>query len=185
MYPVIFMKMSVKYNFLFLLIANFGLKREMKNGLLFTSIIIASGLLLTNIYNSLIDARSWGSNIPQSIEITRQYYQSVNPGNFFRVFSPVNQVLAVVVLIVFWKSNPGARWYLLTALILYILADVFTFSYFYPRNDIMFKTAQLTNIDALQKAWKGWSTMNWLRSLIVFTGVIFSCLSLHKIYTTT
>jgi hypothetical protein len=67
----------------------------MKNVLLFASILIACGLLLTNIYNSLIDAKSWGSNIPKSIETARQYYQTVNPGNFFRIFSPVNQVLAL------------------------------------------------------------------------------------------
>jgi hypothetical protein len=156
----------------------------MKNVLLFASILIACGLLLTNIYNSLIDAKSWGSNIPKSIETARQYYQTVNPGNFFRIFSPVNQVLALLVVIVFWKSSPDAKWFLLTAFILYVLADVFTFSYFYPRNDIMFRTAQLTDVSVLLKTWKGWSTMNWLRSLIIFIGIIFSFISLHKIYMT-
>lgn len=154
----------------------------MKNVILFASIVIASGLMLTNTYNSLIDARSWGSNIPHSIEVTREYFRSVNPGNFFRVFSPVNQLLALLALILFWKTSPQIRIFLVVAFILYVLGDVFTFAYFYPRNDIMFK-GDITAVEKIRIAWKGWNTMNWLRSLILLIGIIFSFLALDKIYT--
>ena len=159
-------------------------EKNMKNVLLFLSVGIASGLLFVNIYTSLIDAKSWGSDIPNSIAKAREYFQTVNPGNFFRLFSPVNQVMALLVLILFWKLSPSVRFFLGAALVMYILADVFTFAYFYPRNDIMFKTAQLTDVDVLKKAWSEWDTMNWLRSLILLTGLFFSFLSLHKIYFT-
>lgn len=155
----------------------------MKQLFVFASIALASGLLFTNIYNSMIDATSWGADIPRSIETARNYYKTVNPGNFFRIFSPANQVLALLALILFWKSYLGVRLYLGAAFILYVLGDVFTFAYFYPRNDIMFKEAQLTEVDVIRQAWTGWNTMNWLRSLIVFVGLIFSFLALHKIYT--
>lgn len=154
----------------------------MKNLVVFTSIIIASGLLLTNIYTSLIDAKSWGADIPKSIEAARQYFRQVNPGNFFRIFSPVNQILGLLALILFWKSSITIRTFLAVALVLYILTDVFTFAYFYPRNDIMFKTAQLTDVDTLRKTWSEWSTMNWLRSLMLLTGLVFSFMALDKIY---
>jgi hypothetical protein len=154
----------------------------MKTILLFASIILASGLFLTNVYNSLIDARSWGSAIPQSIATARDYYSQINPGNFFRIFSPINQVLVLLVLILFWNSSPAIRWCLLTAFILFVLVDVFTFAYFYPRNDIMFKTAQLTDVETIKKAWSGWNTMNWVRSFILLAGIFFSSLSLHKFY---
>ena len=176
--------MSVKYNFTSLQSFIFARKTsEMKNVFLFASIILASGLFFTNTYNSLIDARSWGSAIPHSIAVTREYYSHVNPGNFFRIFSPLNQVLAIVVLILFWKSSPAVRWYLGTAFILYVLADVFTFAYFYPRNDIMFKTGSLTDMETLRKAWTGWNAMNWVRSFMLLAGIFLSSLSLHKIYT--
>ncbi len=155
----------------------------MKNILLFVSVAIASGLLMVNIYNSLIDVKSWGSDIPQSIGTARQYFSHVNPGNFFRVFSPINQLIAVLAIIIFWKQAPGARLYLVIAAVLYILADVFTFAYFYPRNHVMFNTAQLSETARLTKIWMQWKTMNWLRSLIIFVGLIFSFLSIHKIYT--
>jgi hypothetical protein len=59
----------------------------MKTIILFASISIASGLLLVNMYTSLIDARSWGSDIPNSIATAREYFKTVNPhhelGSYF------------------------------------------------------------------------------------------------------
>lgn len=63
----------------------------MKTTILFASISLASGLLLINVYNSLIDTKSWGSNIPGSIATAREYYKAVNPGNFYRLFSPLTR----------------------------------------------------------------------------------------------
>ena len=154
----------------------------MKNIALFLSIGIAAGILFANVYTSLVDAKSWGSDIPQSIATAREYFKSVNPGNFFRIFSPVNQVLALLGLILFWRSSPSIRMCLGAALVLYVLVDVMTFAYFYPRNDIMFKTAALTDVETLRKTWAEWNMMNWVRSLMLLIGVGLSCLSLHKIY---
>jgi hypothetical protein len=154
----------------------------MKNIILFASITMAAGLLFVNLYNSLVDARSWGSDIPNSISAAREYFKTVNPGNFFRVYSPVNQVLALLALILFWKSAPAARPYLGAAFALYVAAEMFTFAYFFPRNEIMWETAQLTDVDTLRKAWSGWASMNWLRTFVLFVGLCFSFLSLHKVY---
>jgi len=154
----------------------------MKTIILFISIGIASGLLFVNVYTSLVDAKSWSSDIPNSIATTREYFKTVSPANFFRLFSPINQVLGLLVLILFWKTSPSIRLCLGVAFVLYILGDVFTFAYFYPRNDIMFKTARLTDVDLLRKTAAEWSAMNWLRSLVILTGLVFSCISLHKIY---
>ena len=144
--------------------------------------VIASGVLITNIYTSLVDTRSWGSDIPNSIGAAREYFKVVNPGNFFRVFSPINQVLALLVLILFWRYSPSIRLYLGIALVLYVIGDVFTFAYFYPRNDIMFKNTPLPDAETLRNTWSQWNTMNWLRSFILLVGLVFSCVSLHKIF---
>ena len=154
----------------------------MKTIILMASITIAAGLLLTNIYTSLIDARSWGSNIPSSIATARDYYKAVNPGNFFRIFSPVNQALALIMLVLFWKTSPSIRLYLGIAFLMYIIAEGMTFKYFYPRNLILFRTAQLTDIELLKKTWSEWAFMNWVRSSLLVVGLVFSFLSLHKFY---
>jgi uncharacterized membrane protein len=143
---------------------------------------MASGILFVNLYSSLVDAQSWGSDMPHSIATAREYFKTTNPGSFFRIFSPINQLLGLVVLVLFWKSSPTIRLYLAAALIFYVLGDVLTFTYFYPRNEIMFETASLSDVNLLSKTWLEWSMMNWIRSLVIFTGLCFSFLSLHKVY---
>lgn len=147
---------------------------------LFLSITVAAGILATNVYTSVIDAPSWGSNIPESIQTARDYFKSGNPGKFFRVASPLNQVLALIALVLFWKSVPSARMFLEIALGCYVLTDVFTFAYFYPRNEIMFING--TDLALMSKAWSEWSTMNWLRSLLIIAGLCASFVSLDKVY---
>ena len=155
----------------------------MKLLLLFASTSLASGLLFANIYTSLIDAKSWGAGIPQSVETAREYFKTVNPKIFFRMIGPANLVAALLVLILFWKISVTVRIYLGMALALYVCVDMFTFTYFYPRNKIMFETTPLPNIGTLKNALTEWRTMNWLRSFIIFGGLVFSFLALHEIYT--
>ena len=151
--------------------------------LLFASLSLASGLLFVNIYTSMVDAKSWGAGIPQSVETAREYFKTVNPKIFFRMIAPANLVAALLVLILFWKISVTVRIYLGMALALYVCVDMFTFTYFYPRNKIMFETTPLPDIDTLKNALTGWRTMNWLRSFIIFAGLVFSFLALNEIYT--
>ena len=67
----------------------------MKKWVLFLSILCASGLTLVSIYNAIVDAESWGSNIPTSIQTARDYFQHVDPRRFFTVAGPVNLILIV------------------------------------------------------------------------------------------
>jgi uncharacterized membrane protein len=154
----------------------------MKQLLLYVSILVASGLLFANVYTSLVDARSWGSDLPQSIATARAYFNTINPGDFFRIFSPANQVIALACLILFWKTSRAVRIALAAALILYVVGDVMTFAYFYPRNDILFKTADLSDVELLRKTWSQWSTMNWVRSAVILAGLGCSCAALHRSY---
>ena len=154
----------------------------MKKIFLFASITIAAGLILANVYTSLVDAQSWGSDIPHSMAAAREYFKVVNPGHFFRIFSPINQALGLITLLIFWKTSPGTRLTLGIALLMYLIAEAMTFMYFYPRNDIMFRTAPLTDVELLKNTWSSWNSMNWVRTMVLFSGLIFSFLSLHKLY---
>ena len=154
----------------------------MKKIVLFASITLASGLLFTNLFTSLIDAKSWGSKIPNSIAVAREYFKNVDPGDFFRVFSPINQALGLIALLLYWKSTSTTRFGLALALVCYLSAEALTFIYFFPRNDIMFRDAKLTDIELLKNTWSEWNRMNWVRTGILLIGVFFSCLSLHRIY---
>jgi hypothetical protein len=155
----------------------------MKKIVLFASICIASGLLLSNIYTSLVDAKSWGSNIPDSVAAARQYFKASNPGNFFRIFSPLNQLLGIMVVVLFWRTSSSIRLYLGIALLMYLIGEGMTFGYFYPRNAILFKDASLSDTALLQKTWSEWNSMNWVRSLVLVIGICCSFRALHLVYT--
>ena len=153
----------------------------MKQVFLFASIGVASGVLLTNIYTSIVDVPAWGHNIPESIITARQYFSASNPGNFFRIFSPLNQLLGLLALILFWKQGKQVRLLLIVALIMYFIGEGMTFKYFYPRNEILF-TSNIADEQVLREAWQQWSSMNWVRSLVILTGIICSFSAVHVIY---
>ncbi len=152
----------------------------MKIPLLLLSIIFANGLLFVNMYTSIVDAKSWGANIPDSIIAARDYAKKYNPGTFFRKFSPVNQILALLVVIVCW-SVPTVRLYAGIAFVMYVLAEGMTFLYFFPRNEILFKTTPLPDLPVLRKAWQDWSRMNWFRSFIQLIGLCFSLMAMYEL----
>ena len=154
----------------------------MKRYVLLLSIAIASGLLLTNVYTSMVDSSSWGSAIPQSILTAREYFKASNPGKFFRVFSPLNQLLGLAALIGYWRTSRRARFALAAAFLLYVLGDVLTFAYFYPRNEILFNAVPIATTEVLRKVWHEWDAMNWVRSLILLVGILFSFSGLNSIY---
>jgi hypothetical protein len=153
----------------------------MKHSFLFASMSIASGLLFTNVYTSLVDVPAWSQNIPASINMARQYYNASNPGNFFRIFSPLNQGLGLLSLLLFWKHNKDVRLMLGAAFLLYVIGEGMTFIYFYPRNAILFGP-QHTDVDTLQTTIAQWRSMNWVRSVVIAAGVVCSARALHKTY---
>jgi len=153
----------------------------MKKICVFASLALMAAVLSVNIYNSIVDARSWSANIPDSILTARNYFKIVNPGTFFRTASPLNQLLALAALVACWKSGRKVRLYFGLAFLIAVLTDVQTFAYFYPRNDILFRAAQ-SNTDVLIKICSEWSAMNWVRSLILAFGLVCSMKGLDAYY---
>ena len=133
---------------------------------LLLALAFAAGVTFVNIYTSLVDAPNWGSNIPDSISAARAYYSIKNPGDFFRIFSPANQVLALISLVLCWNAGARVRYICAAALIAAVAADALTFGYFYPRNEVMFMTDLATNVDNIKVAWGEWTAMNWVRTFI-------------------
>jgi len=152
----------------------------MKKIVLYASVAFSSGLFFTNIYNSIVNAANWESNIPQSITATRDFFIVTNPGTFFQLIDPTNLILIVLALILFWNKSTSIRLYLMVALVCYISSMILTFSYFYPRNEIMFLSEQLPDTETLKKVASEWGRMNWVRSLIWLAGLICSFIALDK-----
>ena len=141
----------------------------------------AAGLLFVNVYTSVVDAPNWGHDIPASIQAARNYFTVANPGTFFRAVAPLNQVVTLIALVACWTFDKRIRYYLLAALVFAVATDAMTFSYFYPRNAIMFENPMEGNTDAIRTAWAGWSVMNWPRSVIVAIGLFLDFAALLRL----
>jgi hypothetical protein len=136
---------------------------------LWLAVMVIGGVLGANVYNSAVDARNWGSNIPASLNAARAYFSAANPGSFFRIASPLTQVLSLLALILCWNV-PGARLLAGIAVAANVTGDIMTFAYFYPRNAVMF--VKPMSADAATRAWRGWTAMNHLRSAVVLTALL-------------
>ncbi|KFC18446.1 DUF1772 domain-containing protein [Chryseobacterium sp. FH1] len=154
----------------------------MKKVIPFTSVAFACGILFANVFNSMVISDAAKSDIPNSIVAAREYFKTVNPGDFFKIFSPATQFLTLLSLILFWKTANSVRVFLGIALLCYISGDIFAFTYFHPRNDLMYLSEPILDKETLIKIASEWSSMNWVRSFILFVGVVFSFLSIDKIY---
>ena len=140
-----------------------------------------AAVLSVNVYTSIVDARSWSADIPDSILTARNYFKTVNPGTFFRAASPLNQLFALAALVVCWKSGKKVRLYFGLALLVAVLTDALTFAYFYPRNEILFRAVQ-SNADVFTKICSEWSTMNWVRSGMLAFGLVCSMKGVDAFY---
>lgn len=152
----------------------------MKKIVLYAAVAFSSGLFFTLIYNSIVNAANWESNIPQSITATRDFFVVANPGTFFQLVDPANMVLVVLALILFWKKSSSIRLFLGIALLCYIASMILTFTYFYPRNEIMFLSEQLPDTESLKKAATEWGRMGWVRSLLSLAGLVCTFIALDK-----
>ena len=141
---------------------------------------VASGLLFVNIYTSTVDAPNWGRDLPASVVTARDYFSVRNPGAFFRVISPINQVLALAAVVLSWWAPKGTFTLCVAALVLAVSTDIFTFAYFYPRNEVMF-VAPIDDVNAVRSALSGWRNMNWIRSGMVVVIIILDYLALLKV----
>jgi hypothetical protein len=145
---------------------------------LYLSIIALGSVLGANAYTSVVDAPSWGASIPESLETARKYFQSTNPGTFFRVASPLAQILTLVALVVCWRTGTRIRLLIAVAFGLTICTDLLTFFYFYPRNDIML--IQTIDVPAATRAWQEWSSMNHVRSGLVLLALVCQLAALSR-----
>lgn len=151
----------------------------MRKIVLYAAVAFSSGLFFTLVYNSIVNAANWESNIPHSITATRDFFVVANPGTFFQMIDPANMLLVLLALILFWKS-PSIRMFLGIALLCYISSMILTFTYFYPRNDVMFTSEQLPDVETLKKAATEWGRMGWVRCLLSLAGLICTFLALDK-----
>ncbi|MGH9571749.1 MAG: DUF1772 domain-containing protein [Candidatus Angelobacter sp.] len=153
----------------------------MKLAVVYLSIALASGLVMVTVYNTLVDAKSWGAGIPASIHAARDYYKHVDPRRFYLIIGPPNLVLSLLTVILFWNTARTLRFYFGAAFVLYAAIVILTVTYFIPRDLILFNRP-IVDLEMVRTAARQWSQMNWLRTFLGCAGVLLSCKGLDIYY---
>jgi len=154
----------------------------MKKIILFLSIVSASGLLMITIYNLVVDFKSWGANIPASIQTARNYYTQIDPRNFFAIIAPINQLLILLTIILFWKDSISLRVYFSISFLLYAIIGILTVVYFVPRDIIIFTSPIEGHTEKIKTALSQWRNMQFVRSLLGLVGILFTFKGLDSFY---
>src|SRR5271157_3325359 len=125
--------------------------------------LVACAMLLgAGVYDAVVLAPNF-HGAPASLEHGRGFFHVTNPGTLFRVLSPFVQLNLLLALILNWKPSGTTRWCLAAAFLLAIMGDVITFTFHYPRNEILFR-APLTNAAAdFERTASEWAAGNYIR----------------------
>lgn len=142
----------------------------MKVAIAFLSIFLAAGLTAVTVYNTLVDAKSWGSDIPTSIQTARDYYAHVDPRRFYLMVGPPTVLLGVLTTILFWRDDVSLRLLFGTSAACYVVIVLLTISYFVPRDLILFRGPIQGHLDETRTAAGQCSRMNWVRTLLGCAG---------------
>jgi uncharacterized membrane protein YedE/YeeE len=150
--------------------------------ILVLSIILASGLVMVTVYNTVVDSKSWRSEIPASIETARDYYKHVDPRRFYVIVGPITVVSSLLTIILFWRDAVSLRFYFGASFVLYAVIVILTIAYFGPRDLILFALPMQGHIEEIRAAATEWSRINWLRTILGLAGVLFSFKGLDTYY---
>jgi hypothetical protein len=155
----------------------------MKVTIAFLSIFMASGLTMVTVYNTVVDAKSWGSDVPASIQTARNYYEHGDPRRFYLIAGPPTLLLGVLTTILFWRDAVSLRLLFGASAACYVVIVVLTVSYFVPRDLMLFRGPMPEHLDEIRVAVGQWSRMNWARTLLGCAGVYCSMRGLDLYYT--
>ncbi len=142
--------------------------------------VVGVGMLLgASSYESVVMAPNYSANIPNSLETARQFFSINNPGVFFRVLAPATEVLALVSTVLCWRTK-GARWWMLAAFGAIIAADVITFTFHYPRNDLLFTNPLSVPKDQLMQAANEWAVGNYARIALLVVALALGMVAFSR-----
>lgn len=138
-------------------------------------------LLGATLYESVVMAPNFARG-KAALESARAFLIATNPGNYFRVLSPVTQGLLLVSVLLIWNADPrSVRWILITALGVHILVDVITYSYHYPRNKIMFVAPLERPSAELQEVAREWAKGNYVRMGLLMVSAIAAFTAFYQL----
>jgi len=134
------------------------------------SLIAVALLLGATAYEAVVMAPNYERDVPASLALARQFLQRTTPAHYFRVVSPLAQILALLTVIAGW-NRPG-RWAFVVAFGVLVAADGLTFAFHYPRLAIMFKSDGPQDPARAARAAREWAVGNWVRGAMLVVALL-------------
>lgn len=143
--------------------------------------VVGLGMLLgASSYESVVMAPNYAAQVPQSLEHIRSFFVTTTPQNFFRVLAPITQLLLVIGCILTWRMRK-VRWWMVGALGTLLMADVITFSFHYPLNELMFlQPLAEVPVEKLTEAAQQWGPGNHVRVVLILVATACAITGLIK-----
>lgn len=137
-------------------------------GLLQAGLLGMAMLFGANLYEVVVSVPNWRD--ADLLKAYRAFAVRRNPGHYYRVLSPLTNVVLLASLLAGWGAFPGRNAWVGAALGCMVAAELFTVAYFFPRNRSLFEgnpdQAEVTRTVGQ------WSRANYLRMLITVSGFL-------------
>jgi hypothetical protein len=117
-------------------------------------------------YESVVMAPNYERDVPASIDTARQFLSRRTPAHYFRVISPLTQLVLLAGVIASW-AVPSVRFPALVAFGALVLTEGITFAYQYPRLGLMFKASTPQDPARLRRAAREWAIGNIVRIVLL------------------
>jgi hypothetical protein len=138
-------------------------------------------LLGAAVYEAVVMAPNYALGT-RSLEHVRGFFVVSTPASFFRVLAPVAQLLLALSVAFSWRASPHrAKWLLLAALGIAVATDVATFTFHYPRNQVLFSAPLDRPSSELQRIAQEWAWGNDVRILLLVAAVIVAFSALRAL----
>ena len=145
----------------------------------FLPLLLLSMLFGASSFQLAVDAPNW-TGVP-ALEHYRAFYPVINPGTFFQTLLPAALLALLAALVCNWRPIPATRWRLAGALADMILVGVLTFTFHFPRNNILFGDP-LTRPEAYyHQVVSEWVAADYVRLAMILTAIALVGVSMIRI----
>ncbi len=145
----------------------------------FLPLLLLSMLFGASSFQLAVDTPNW-TGVP-ALEHYRAFYPVINPGTFFQTLLPTALLALLAALVCNWRPIPATRWKLAGALALMILVGVLTFTFHFPRNQILFVDPLTHPAAYYHQVVMEWAAGDYIRLAMIMSAIVLVAVSMIRI----
>ena len=132
------------------------------------------------LFDVLVNEENLVRGFPDSVTHVRNYWKYRNPGDFYKVLSPVFGLSALAATIWYRADAGGRQWLVLGAIGCFALTQIITVVYFFPSNKILREAPVDEAVAMMQRSRKARLYWDYFRQLLTLTGAVLLLLAIRQ-----